>query len=496
MTASYNLSLLGSNYNQGGSGAVARTTASKLQESVSVKDFGAVGDGVTDDTTAIQAAVNATITNSGGNLFLPSGTYLISSALSIPSSSGWRIYGASRNSTTIKQATNNTPIFSFNQTYIWGWTIDSLYGIWSNAQASTNTAAIMFSFAGTSANTYYELQIKNIRCGNGFRCISQAPGAGCPVWGTDIANIVHESTNSGGAVYLVPNPAVGQPQIGIRSIYARCDSMAQTEYVVNVGPTDSLEIGLIEANIMANGSGLLKTQAGVWGSIGAIKVEVANMTVANSSFINASDSHLKIGVLALTTLTINSTGSRIYGIMMGGSSADVYVDSLNLTYAATPVGNLYVVGGGNGKIPYSATFGNITGLIGQTNAWLTWAGSALTCGTTRVMTWENGSVVTQGDADTTLAVGTNSQILAFTTNLTAGRTVQLTDAYSGADTNLYDGFKWKIINAQPAYANSVTVTNSVSGTVASLASNGYVELTWLRLTWIVSGYGVWTGTTP
>ena len=29
MTASYNLSLLGSNYNQGGSGAVARTTASK-----------------------------------------------------------------------------------------------------------------------------------------------------------------------------------------------------------------------------------------------------------------------------------------------------------------------------------------------------------------------------------------------------------------------------------------------------------------------------------
>ena len=55
MTASYNLSLLGSNYNQGGTGAVARTTASKLQESVSVKDFGAVGDGVTDDTSALNA---------------------------------------------------------------------------------------------------------------------------------------------------------------------------------------------------------------------------------------------------------------------------------------------------------------------------------------------------------------------------------------------------------------------------------------------------------
>ena len=77
MTASYNLSLLGSNYNQGGSGAVARTTASKLQESVSVKDFGAVGDGTTDDTTAIQAAFNA---SKFRKCLLPAGKYKITSA--------------------------------------------------------------------------------------------------------------------------------------------------------------------------------------------------------------------------------------------------------------------------------------------------------------------------------------------------------------------------------------------------------------------------------
>ena len=74
MTASYNLSLLGSNYNQGGTGAVARTTASKLQESVSVKDFGAVGDGVTDDTAAIQAA-DAIAVAAGAVLKFPPGTY-------------------------------------------------------------------------------------------------------------------------------------------------------------------------------------------------------------------------------------------------------------------------------------------------------------------------------------------------------------------------------------------------------------------------------------
>jgi hypothetical protein len=56
-----------------------RTIAQKFAESISVKDYGAIGDGTTDDTAAIQAALNA-----NSDVFVPEGTYLISSTISIP----------------------------------------------------------------------------------------------------------------------------------------------------------------------------------------------------------------------------------------------------------------------------------------------------------------------------------------------------------------------------------------------------------------------------
>lgn len=60
-----------------GAGAVATTVQAKLRESVSAKDFGAVGDGVTDDTAAFKAAIDALVLVGGGNLLVPKGTYLL-----------------------------------------------------------------------------------------------------------------------------------------------------------------------------------------------------------------------------------------------------------------------------------------------------------------------------------------------------------------------------------------------------------------------------------
>ena len=64
-----------------GAAAVARTLATRFADVVNVKDFGAVGDGVTDDTAAIQAAVTF-VAIIGKQIFFPAGTYKILSVIS------------------------------------------------------------------------------------------------------------------------------------------------------------------------------------------------------------------------------------------------------------------------------------------------------------------------------------------------------------------------------------------------------------------------------
>tara|TARA_R110000822_G_scaffold49495_6_gene129729 strand:- start:2651 stop:4354 length:1704 start_codon:yes stop_codon:yes gene_type:complete len=63
-------------YTPAGTGATLSTVQAKLRESVSVKDFGAVGDGVTDDAPAFRLA-----TAVAARVMVPTGTYLFGSAV-------------------------------------------------------------------------------------------------------------------------------------------------------------------------------------------------------------------------------------------------------------------------------------------------------------------------------------------------------------------------------------------------------------------------------
>jgi hypothetical protein len=62
-------------------GSVTTTVEDKLAQYVSVKDFGAAGNGVADDTAEIQAALDYADTVNGCTVYFPTGIYLISNPL-------------------------------------------------------------------------------------------------------------------------------------------------------------------------------------------------------------------------------------------------------------------------------------------------------------------------------------------------------------------------------------------------------------------------------
>ena len=66
-------------YKAGYTGSVQRLVSTKLDDTVSVKDFGAVGDGSTDDT----AAFNLAIASGAKAIYIPAGTYVLSSTVTV-----------------------------------------------------------------------------------------------------------------------------------------------------------------------------------------------------------------------------------------------------------------------------------------------------------------------------------------------------------------------------------------------------------------------------
>jgi len=97
-------------------GAINRAINLKLAETVSVADFGAVGDGTTDDTTAIQNALNS-LSNNGSISFEKNKIYKTTSVLTLsPTLFGILIEG---NGATISAAHNGNglDITSSNESY-------------------------------------------------------------------------------------------------------------------------------------------------------------------------------------------------------------------------------------------------------------------------------------------------------------------------------------------------------------------------------------------
>ena len=108
-----------------GKAQFSRTVEQRLQDLVSVKDFGAVGDGVTDDTAAIQAALDAST-----NVYIPAGIYRTTASLYIRTS-GQVVIGESTGDIRTNLGANGSVIYpdaSVSQAIVIAKTLDYVTG--------------------------------------------------------------------------------------------------------------------------------------------------------------------------------------------------------------------------------------------------------------------------------------------------------------------------------------------------------------------------------
>lgn len=110
-----------------GEESIVRDVADKVGETISVTDYGAVGDGVTDDTDAFNAALAALAASRTqppgfagwgmGVIYVPRGTYLINGTVNVASPIGVRWVGDGEYASTILRQNDDGVLFNL-QTYV------------------------------------------------------------------------------------------------------------------------------------------------------------------------------------------------------------------------------------------------------------------------------------------------------------------------------------------------------------------------------------------
>jgi hypothetical protein len=225
--------------------------SSKSKETISVKDYGAKGDGITDDTTAIQNALNSNL-----NVFIPTGTYLISSSLILRSS---QLITGSGQGAILKATANSIIILS--ATSISNFHISQILidGGGQTSNVSTGIAAVVgIQVNGGTFFSIRNVRIKNCGIAHAGNITVDAGFGGYGILVTSLAGITYSGTidschieniagggnNTGDGVYIGgQNANVNNTTHGINIINTRVSAVGRHCFTVAEGggtsiPTD------------------------------------------------------------------------------------------------------------------------------------------------------------------------------------------------------------------------------------------------------------------
>lgn len=325
---------------------------------LNVKSFGAVGDGITDDTFALQLAHTAwrIALSLGRNIRLvyPGGTYKISQSLPLPDANGWQL--EAQGQVKFIQTTNNTFIFELLVT-----AYRSRFGIlgnftfsWANAQPAANTRAIAIAL-GCSVEVVdgiFDFLIQGIVVQNGFRGISVHPDTEAnnfkfPIWGFRISDVTGFNAMTGATIALYsPNPNVGSPRATIENFYVQGNGSTEARLIIK--GVDQLVITNAEFN-QGDGRQML-IQGCRQVMIDGLRLEQARSTTAGLRCFEFSGTSTQalINNVEVQSHTVNLPNANDECFLINSDGGYVGVMNFSVIDITTTQGNFYAIGTSSG----------------------------------------------------------------------------------------------------------------------------------------------------
>lgn len=477
-----------------GSTFAASTVGRKLQETVSVKDFGAKGDDLTDDTAALQAAATWASTNKK-KVFLPAGTYKISAPITFIRENGWSWIGDGQANTVIKQYANNVDVLTVGVSGGSGYMHSiCIKGMWLtyNTQQIGNTGAnclrIPYVASGNTTSTYFSTW-EDLWFGNGYCGIKVDPGQEAP-WGTKWGNFRFLGYGAGGLTGSAidwTGTLLGTPgnewgrmaiemgtltDVAFKNIRGYAWTVESLEFLGNSGTNASGGRGLP----------LIAFQAGSAMEIGALKLEnfaIDGSSTAFSSYgsslIYAPSGILHIGMLSLSGnpgINASNMSPSTKIAMLGGGVRHVRIDYLrsSITYSL------------NNFVWFGTSSGLVDVGVHSDDGYLTIPFTDIGSGAgANFLVYQRNACARLsddlGNQDYTLTTEGGPNILMFQTALTASRTVEIMP-----NTNtLFNGYKVRVVSRGAVNGANTLVVKAGGVTKATISSDNYaVELTWRR----------------
>jgi hypothetical protein len=476
LAASSGSSLVG--FIQSGTGAVATTVQTKLRESVSVKDFGATGNGTTDDTAAIQLAVTAVYTN-GKSLYFPAGTYLMSSTITMGNTTATaatycHFYGDGNNSVIKVTAANVNP-------FLWqgpnpdvdggGNRIDGRILIEkmrflgpSSASSNTNSIGVKFygvqgiilqdcTFNGWRDGEYYQncdiVSRYNIYSQTNYNAVNSAAtgyaitGAGQLNSFNSYGGLIANSTNFGVSYVGGISPCFFGTNFVLNATSLRFSPNNAGGNTVTVNPVINgcyFEGDTATSIIFGGGNGIVR--GGVIKGCNLLSASATPLiTIANYS--NA----LGRGLISNNTYDIGFSGSSF--ITQASSAQKIDVNNLN----DTPIGDI---------TPSTGVFTTVnSGIILKPNIASAGTVDILSIGTFAAVASISMTIIATGAGTSTAR---KYQIVLMGGGTVTGSDISfVTEVYSGGGSAFSLG---ETQNSPVAGTNKLTITNS-SGATAS-----------------------------